>query len=108
MSGINNKVLFLVLICTFSVFAAWDDPANYLCDPDGSNPTSLFKLTPGSVRPLDDDRVLLKASTENIYYSLLAPGSDFIDHYWKSKHLFYYINNGNQLQIVRYSKSNIL
>jgi hypothetical protein len=107
MSGINNKVLFLVLICTFSVFAAWDDPANYLCDPEGSNPTSLFKLTPGSVRPLDDDRVLLKASTENIYYSLIA-ASDSIEHYWKSKHLFYYINNGNQLQIVRYSKSKIL
>ena len=107
MSTINKKVLFVLLICTFSVFTEWNDPSNYLCEPgETNNPTSLFKLIVDSERPLNDERTLLKASTENIYY--MIDNSDFLSYYWKSKHLFYYINNGNQLQIVRFSKSKIL
>ena len=71
MRAINKKVLFVLLICTFSVFTEWNDPSNYLCEPgETNNPTSLFKLIPDSLRTLDDQRILLKASTENIYYML--------------------------------------
>jgi hypothetical protein len=70
MRAINKKVLFVLLICTFSVFTLWNDPSNYDCEPaeETNNPTSLFKFIPDSERPLNDERTLLKASTENIYY----------------------------------------